>query len=245
MTKRTAEEAGWKYSDYNLFARVPENRDLVAWINTLESACSEMTIREYALLTKILTFPEDHPLIEHYAKRGIITNVDEKEKLREMLAKNHKELGELRLTICPTMGCNFDCPYCFEKHIPGKMSEETQEQIVRLADRVLAKEEIKRLYVLWFGGEPLLYPEIIESLSKRLIETAERHQAEYGSEIITNGYLLNEHAIHVLEEARISRVQVTLDGMKEAHDRTRHLVNRGGTFDVIVKNLHQKMPFRV
>lgn len=67
------------------------------------------------------------------------------------------------------MVCNFDCPYCFEDHFAGKMSEEVQDDVVALAERMLEASGTKDLHVTWFGGEPLLAPDIIESLSARLI----------------------------------------------------------------------------
>ena len=42
----------------------------------------------------------------------------------------------------------------------------------------------KRLHVNWFGGEPLLAPDVIEALSRLLIRMAEEKHAEYtGSEV--------------------------------------------------------------
>ena len=56
-------------------------------------------------------------------------------------------------------------------------------------------------------------------------------------EITTNGYLLNEKNFETLINCGVTRFQVTLDGLKEEHDKFRHLKNGAGTFDVLVKNL--------
>ncbi len=74
-------------------------------------------------------------------------------------------VGGVGLTICTTMGCNFDCPYCFENHKAGKMSAEVQDDVVALAERMLDAAQRKALSVTWFGGEPLLAPDVIEALS--------------------------------------------------------------------------------
>lgn len=45
--------------------------------------------------------------------------------------------GAVYITICPTLACNFECPYCFEDRGRGKMASEIQDDIVRLAERML------------------------------------------------------------------------------------------------------------
>ena len=46
--------------------------------------------------------------------------------------------------------------------------------------------------------------------------------------------------------AHISKMQITLDGIKKTHDATRHLAGGGGTFDRIVQNLRTlHIPFAV
>ena len=57
------------------------------------------------------------------------------------------------------------------------------------------------------------------------------------SSITTNGYLLNSDNFQLLLKSGITSYQVTVDGMKESHDKTRYLKNKEGTFDQIFKNL--------
>ena len=50
----------------------------------------------------------------------------------------------------------------------------------------------------------------------------------------------------MLGRYRVEKAQVTLDGVGEAHDKTRHLAGDGQTFDRIIENLrNNKLPFRV
>jgi len=135
---------------------------------------------------------EHHPAIERFVKRGIIANFDEKTALESMGRAECAAPYGVSLTICPTMNCNFDCPYCFENHRPGKMSPEVQDDVVNLARRILEVRSGKSLHVSWFGGEPLLAPDVIESLSERLIALAEEFHFSYSAAITTNGYLLSQ-----------------------------------------------------
>ena len=242
---RTAGEAGWHVSRYNLSAPVPGTK-YTAIANLFRGNCAEYTPIELYLLSVLEELDEDHPIIERFAKRGIIANYDERAALETMGRASCALTYAVSLTICPTMGCNFDCPYCFEDHYPRKMSAEVQDDVVALATRMLDTSRAKELSVTWFGGEPLLAPDIIESLSTRLMALAEEKGAKYTAGIITNGYLLSQENADMLERCKVSTAQVTIDGLGATHDATRYL--RGGkpTFERIVSNLRNvKMSFKI
>ncbi|MBQ3302757.1 MAG: radical SAM protein [Eggerthellaceae bacterium] len=242
---RTAGEAGWHVSRYNLMASVP-GKNTIAIANLYRGNCAEYTPLEMYLLSVLEELDEHHPIIDRFAKRGIIVNHDERAALEAMGRAACAGMKEVGLTICPTMGCNFDCPYCFEDHFAGKMGAEVQDDVVALAERMMTAAGAKNLSVSWFGGEPLLAPDVIESLSMRLIALAEERGGEYSANIITNGYLLTQEIAGMLERCKVKNAQVTIDGIREIHDATRYL--RGGkpTFERIVGNLRNvKLPFSV
>lgn len=144
-----------------------------------------------------------------------------------------------RLTICPTMSCNFRCPYCFQEHRPaGDMTEEVQAAVVSYVQGLL-DEGIREIDVTWFGGEPLLRPDIITSLTRKLRSECSNRNVGYKSAIITNGYYLTPDIVSALREADPSgwSIQITLDGDKPTHDSRRKLVSGGGTYDEIVSNI--------
>lgn len=242
---RTAGEADWHASRYNLFASVPDS-NMTAIANLFRGTCAEYTPIECYLLSVLEELDEHHPIIERFAKRGIIANFDERAALE---AKGRAACAGVRrvgITICPTMGCNFDCPYCFESHGTGKMSPEVQDDVVALAERMLEASGAQRMHISWFGGEPLLAPDIIESLSERLIALAEQRGVGYSASIITNGYLLTQENADLLARCRVGNAQVTIDGLGATHDATRHLAGGGATFERIVANLRTgSLPFSV
>ena len=242
---RTAGEAGWHVSRYNINAPVPGTKN-VAIANLFKGNCAEYTPIELYLLSVVEELDENHPVIERFAKRGIICNFDELAALETMGRAACSYPSGVSLTICPTMGCNFDCPYCFEDHGRGKMSAQVQDDIVGLAERMLDALGGKRLSVTWFGGEPLLAPDIIESLSKRLMALAEERGCEYSASIITNGYFLDQKNVDMLAAAKVDYAQITIDGLGATHDATRYLVGGGPTFDRIVHNLRtSSIPFKI
>ena len=242
---RTAGEAGWHASRYNLMAKVPDTK-YVAIANLFRGTCAEYTPIEMYLLSVIEELDENHPIIERFAKRGVIARFDERAALETMGRASCALPHGIGLTICPTMGCNFDCPYCFEDHFAGKMTPKVQDDVVSLAERMLDASGAKEISVSWFGGEPLLAPDIIESLSARLMELAEKRGGTYSAGIITNGYLLTQKIVDMLASCEVKHAQVTIDGMGPTHDATRRLAGGGPTFERITANLRDlKIPFEV
>ena len=242
---RTAGEAGWHASRYNLMAKVPETKN-VAIANLFKGNCAEYTPIEMYLLSVLEELDEHHPIIERFAKRGVIVNFDERAALETMGRAACAKSGQVGLTICPTMGCNFDCPYCFEEHGRGKMSQEVQDDVVTLTTRMMDASNAQHLHVTWFGGEPLLATDVIESLSERLIALVEDRGGTYTSDIITNGYLLTQDVADMLGRCKVESCQITIDGLGATHDATRHLAGGGPTFERITANLRNvRIPFRV
>ncbi|MBQ9042511.1 MAG: SPASM domain-containing protein [Eggerthellaceae bacterium] len=242
---RTAGEAGWHASRYNLVTAVPGTKN-VAIANLFKGNCAEYTPIELYLLSVIEELDERHPIIGRFARRGIIANFDERAALEAMGRAACAMPRGIGLTICPTMGCNFDCPYCFEDHFAGKMGQDVQDDVVALAGRMLDASCAKNISVTWFGGEPLLAPEVIESLSGRLMALADGRGGEYSASIITNGYLLTQGIADMLGRCKVKSAQVTIDGLGATHDATRHLAGGGPTFERITTNLRDlNLPFKV
>lgn len=242
--QKTAADVGWRISRYNLFAQVPDSK-MTAIANLYKGTCAEYTPIELYLMSVLDQISEHHPIIKRLAKRGVIVNFDERAALETMGRGACAAPRLVSLTICPTMGCNFDCPYCFEDHFIGKMTPEVQDDVVELARRMMEAAHSKFLSVTWFGGEPLLAPDIIEALSERLMGLAAEFGGEYEADIITNGYLLSQENVAMLEAANVKMAQVTLDGVGSQHDATRHLAGGGPTFERIVANLRNPLSFRV
>lgn len=146
--------------------------------------------------------------------------------------------NNLSLVIAPTLGCNFDCIYCFEdtQDDMTKMSKEIQEKVVEFVEN--NSRNIDNLNVTWYGGEPTLGLDIIENLSKRFIEICAEKNISYGAAIITNGYLVSQKLCDIFKECKINQVQITIDGLEEEHNNRRPLKGGGKTFNKIVKGLH-------
>lgn len=154
-------------------------------------------------------------------------------KQRHDYAQNHQNYCALQIAV--TMQCNFGCPYCYENEDNISLSSRKQDAIINYITQNINKWD--RLCLDWFGGEPLLRPNIIKNLSKRAMALCEKTGTRYLATIITNGYLLNRKNLNILKKYHVREIQVTLDGGRETHDKRRFLKNGKGTFDTIVSNL--------
>lgn len=222
------------WSRYNILF---EREGVYMFYNSLSNAFAELSEDIYHLLTGYQagdTFSTlDEALMENLKRMKAVVDDDAEELLKVKYYALTRRFDNhfVNLTINPTLGCNFACPYCFEgEHKNVFMTDEVEDGIVEFVKR---KIDAKRLDVTWFGGEPLLAFRRIESLTHKLQSLG----LAYSAGIITNGYLLNESVISQLNSLDIKRMQVTIDGLQEEHDKRRFLKGGHPTFERIVENL--------
>lgn len=182
---------------------------------------------------------ENEELIKNLQIGGFVIadDSDELDIIRlNMLAKRYNT-NSLVLTIVPTSDCNFSCTYCYEKKVIKNdyMKEEIQDKIIEIVRN--QSNALSSLNICWFGGEPLLAINIIERLTNAFLKICYENNITYTASMVTNGYLLNRQNVVKLNELKIQHLQVTIDGLPEEHNKRRPLVNGGGTFDIIMKNL--------
>ena len=141
----------------------------------------------------------------------------------------------LHLVIHTTGACNFRCQYCALDFQKKAMSKEVQDSIINFVRRNISK--YNRVIISWFGGEPLLEMGVIEHISKEVMEICRKARKPYIGAITSNGYLLTPENIETLIRCRVMYYTITIDGLKETHDRQRFLANGKPTFDTIIGNL--------
>ena len=177
-------------------------------------------------------------------------SVDELENVCDKLNKKLESLwniGQIQITILPTLKCNMSCPYCFEgenknaRHI----SNDIEQSIIKfLKDSIknpLTKSPIDHISIMWFGGEPLLNFITIERLTKQIIEICNTSNIKYGFKITTNGTLLTPQKWKEIERLEINDVQISLDGHRDMHNSKRPLKSRSiYNYDRILDNLKNR-----
>ncbi len=229
-----------KLSKYNFFLKYyNDDAKLIAY-NSKSGAVALIDKNDLIKLKKIISKEANNEkLILDFAKGDFVIDddINELDDIKYNLLSSRYSTNSLGLTIAPTLGCNFDCVYCYEKNHDNfsKMNEDVQNAIVDYINNIAPT--IKDLYISWYGGEPLLAFDVIENISKKIIKICNENNVDFSAGIVTNGYLLNDTTIKKLSELNITSIQITLDGEKEYHDKRRFLKGGLPTYDKIVENL--------
>ena len=190
--------------------------------------------------------------IETLRRRGYLTTLSpeaEEEMFGRLAVKLHERSSNQPPTyiFMPTYDCNLRCSYCFQdhmrtdrsfRHLLRLMSSEMVDRIFRTVPKIEAHhgapaDAEPRRSIGLFGGEPLLaaHREIVELIIDRAKALGE---AEIWA--VSNATELQAYA-DLLGPEGISRIQVTLDGPPEEHDRRRIYDDGSPTYELIARNI--------
>ena len=151
--------------------------------------------------------------------------------LRESPTRRHP----LLLSIAPTLRCNFRCPYCFEAHKNERMGPEVEAALRNFLSQQLRSDP--QMSLMWYGGEPLLEIDVIQR-THQFIDAEFPMSSGARFSILTNGYLLSLSVVdRLMDVAKWTYVQVTIDGPEAAHNNRRVLAGGQSTWDRIVSNV--------
>ena len=130
-----------------------------------------------------------------------------------------------RMSVWLTPRCNLRCTYCFQQDNRGaaKWPAYGPRASLALIDTLgdfCAKNNVR--HIEFFGGEPLYY----QDLFAHTVTSLRRKVNGITLGLVTNGTLLDENIMRLLEEHRVA-VLLSLDGGKKRHNELR------GGFDKI------------
>lgn len=160
----------------------------------------------------------------------------------ENYIKDGKMLEHLRLNVTET--CNLRCSYCYERVsevwnqkriMDWKVAKKAIDQFLFY----IQKNEKKKISVRFFGGEPLLNWPLVEQ-SVDYIKNILPDDVKVNYIINTNGTLIDGQRAKFLAENQIA-VSLSVDGVKDIHDKFRVYPNGAGSFDVV----DQKMKYLI
>lgn len=222
------------WSKYNILSKSEKYGYLL--FNTMSLAFIRINEQDIDMWKKLRETPDFYTNFQNYdflIKARILVD-NQEDDLNVYLAdvlKNRYNSSDMALTILPTRGCNFGCIYCYEQDRPNVlMNEQTEKTIVKF---VCSNSNLKRLSVVWYGGEPLLNFDSMVRLTKMF----KQPNIEYSAKIVSNGYLLTKEKADLMKDLAIRNIQITFDGSEEIHNQRRFLLGGQPTYRKIMDNL--------
>jgi uncharacterized protein len=147
-----------------------------------------------------------------------------------------------RLILKVSEACNFRCTYCpytitsnmRQNHSNRMMSWKTAKAAI---DNFLAncrKKNINKLFVYFYGGEPLLNFSLIKKSVRYLRKITKGESATFW--ISTNGFILSGSIAEFLASEKFF-ITVSLDGPEDIHNKNRRTIHGVKTWELVTNNI--------
>lgn len=158
-------------------------------------------------------------------------NLDELDMLKIIFNRAKYNATSIGFTIIPTHACNLACKYCYQGH-GDVLSDTMNEETVKRAIEFIKKGSMgrKSVGVNFYGGEPLLFPDIVFKILEELKAWTDENEAQLSATFTSNGTLFTEEIVKNLKNYN-HEVQITLCGPKEIHDTIRIDKKGNGTYE--------------
>jgi len=135
------------------------------------------------------------------------------------------------LGLIPTRSCNGNCIYCGFGNKGEKLQDMDYQTAITAIDWManrMKELDSKAIEIHFFGGEPLVTPDIVSVAVHYARTTAHQLGLDPHFEVSTNGQV-SDHTTRFVTE-HFHSVVLSLDGKEEMHNRHRPLQNGTGSF---------------
>jgi len=219
------------FSKYNIFSKI-KNSDSSYIVNLLTGNADVLDADKAAEIIS-----GNYTNIDEYLEKGYLADESAEKKLYNSKYLDFIELrdnDEIQIFFAPWYACNFECSYCYQAGYENKFNTPSKGLIDSFFRYITKEFKERKKYITLFGGEALLSGEKYKNIITYFLEQAELANIDLA--IVTNGYALSEY-IDILKTKKIREIQVTLDGVEEAHDKRRPLKGGTPTFYKIVEGI--------
>jgi uncharacterized protein len=235
-----------KESVYNVYL-LDEREKKGIIFNTMHRSIVHIDFEVYSLIKddRIDEIPEGFLEVLKKGKVVVADNLNEKDMLKIMFNRAKYNAVSAGFTIIPTHACNLACKYCYQGHgnvLSNTMSMDIVERTIEFIKKNAAGR--KNLGVNFYGGEPLLFPDIVFHILKELRKFAEENSISLSVTFTSNGTLFTEEIVENLKDYN-HEVQITLCGPKEIHDAIRVDKKGNGTYERLMEVISLFMDHKI
>ena len=227
-----------KLSKYNEYV---ELRNKVIIFNMISRALILISKGEFNIIRKN---PKssiiDEKTYEALWKNSILVNknLNEEDVLLYNINRWKHNQKVLSIFISFTSQCNLKCSYCYQDSSNKKntfLSLDNWRIIFSHIKRKVTDHDLREVSIVLFGGEPTLNMDILIQAVTDLHSLRTKDTC-INMALITNGTLINnDKLLNIIN--KINMIQITIDGVKDIHDKRRVYSTGLGTFDIIINNL--------
>ncbi|MDA3850709.1 MAG: radical SAM protein [Spirochaetaceae bacterium] len=224
-----------EFSKYTIFSKIHDSSNYFL-ANPLTG---EADILEPEIGKNIEQGIYDNP--EELQEKGYLVDPEAEKKLymRKYLDFiEDRDSDEIQIFFVPSYQCNFNCSYCYQSGYDPTKQDLSPQVVEAFFSYIDSKFAGREKYITLFGGEPLLPNQITRDNISLLLKGAKQRNLSVA--VVTNGHSLKSY-IPQLKQAMIREIQVTLDGVAEAHDKRRPLQGGQGSFDAIVEGIDEAL----
>ncbi len=223
-----------KESMFNVYLRDEKEQKYLVF-NTLHNSIVQIDEEVYTLVRTGRADEIDHDFLDILRHERFVCEDDlnELEVYRLIINRDKYITSSIGFTAIPTHACNLACKYCYQGH-GDVLSRTMNEETVRRAIEFIKKNAVgrTRITLTFYGGESLLFPDILFRILGEVAEFAEEQGSYFSVLIVTNGTLFTEEIAKKLKKYN-HEVQITLCGPKDVHDRIRIDKKGNGTYDTL------------
>ena len=184
-----------------------------------------------------------HPILESLRALGFLVPkaVKEGEQFLEYLNRSPDQKGgEVSVTLLTNLQrCPLACGYCYQQgaHVGGRLEGDLSDECLAFIKSQCEKVEAERLFISYYGSEPLSNLKAIVSTATELKRFCEERGIRFRFGMVTSGVLLTREVVETLRPLGFIQAQITVDGNQQTHDASRPFQSGKGTYAIIMKNL--------
>ena len=165
-------------------------------------------------------------------------DVDERELIKFTHNSVKYDYTQCSYMIYPTLTCNLDCPYCFEKVERKSMNVEQFDTLKNFLIQQAQNTKHTAIIIRWTGGEPLLVWEKIAEITTEVNTECVKNNIKFASSLSTNATLITEKIAKKIAALEFNPITVSIDGPRDLHNKRRFYKKNRGSFDDVVRGIN-------